>query len=63
MVTLKASTKSAAMYYLKEAVKEAKYNLNCYTEGTQEYLKEKKRYESLNALLLSMENIAENIVL
>ena len=60
MVKLKATTRAAAMHYLKETVNNAKYDMNCYKEGTAEYEKEKDRYYCLNALLLSMENIAED---
>ena len=60
MIKLKATTKATAMYYLKEAVNNAKYDMNCFEEGTAEYEKEKDRYYCLNALLLSMENIAED---
>ena len=48
------------MHYLEEIVHDAKYDMNCYEENTPEYEKEKDRYYCLNALLLSMENIAED---
>ena len=59
MIKLKATTKAKAMHYLEEVVNNTRYDMSCYTEESIEYKKEKERYESLNALLLSMQNIAE----
>ena len=59
MIKLKETTRLKSMHYLFEADKNAEYDMNCYKEGTVEHEKEKERYESLNALYLSMQNIAE----
>ena len=60
MVRLKATTRFKAMSYFEQVVNEAKYDMNCYEEGTPEYEKEKDRYEALYALYWSLQPVAED---
>lgn len=57
MIKLKKEAEEKAMHYLEEVIRCTRYDMNCYEEGTAEYEREREKYEALNALYLSHQNL------